>query len=452
MCVITQGPTVYFTGGWGTNDWMALALVGSEETMYFSPSSTYLEIGVKEGSQQIKLNSWEGLTAGSYVVRLFANGENDVIAQSEAFEITEEDINAFNPLGKGTVTITAPASFSEDTCVGPTVSFTGGWGTNDWFVLAEVGSASDACLFASASYPETGVKEGSQQIVIDGYKGVVAGRYIVRYFARGGYGMLGESEEFDISEEDIRVLNVARNPYYGASATIVAPADWASAKGPTVVFSKGGGNRDFLQLTNVESKEPIADSLTYIEDDTTAGTKAIQLRSTSRLSAGTYTVAYNTGGEVIAETSPFEITEGDVEALRAFFAQYIGKGSVSIITPANWAQGCGPTVSFSGGSGLGGFLALHIAQGEQPSEGIRTNIPNIDGNYVTEGTIAIAYSAMYGDLPVGNYTVRFFLNTNSEDEIVGESEVFQITEADKEARDAFIQEAYSNQCDYGGRW
>ena len=89
-----------FTGGTGRNDWIALARNGCGNEEYVDSSATYLSgltevTGPTEGTKEIRLRGYKDMSAGSYVVRFFASGVvpcHGLIAQSEAFEVTDEDM------------------------------------------------------------------------------------------------------------------------------------------------------------------------------------------------------------------------------------------------------------------------------------------------------------------------------------------------------------------------
>jgi len=163
--------TVTYAGLSGnTGDWIALAADGSDNTSYLD----YRYVTGASGTATFTAPS-----AGSYVVRAFAQGTYTLLVQSSVFTTG----------GAGPSISADHASYTSGATV--TVTYAGLPGNpGDWIAIAAAGS--DNTSYIDYAYA-TGAS-GTATFTAPG-----AGSYVVRAFAQGTYTRLAESAAFSVS-------------------------------------------------------------------------------------------------------------------------------------------------------------------------------------------------------------------------------------------------------------
>ncbi len=341
-------------------DWVSIAVAGS-------PDDT-LVLFDYTGSTIIGSRSFRGLTAGTYVARVYTNNNYNKLAESASFTVTTAS-------SSGTVSTNNTAYTTTDTVV---VTYGGLPGTpTDWVSIEPSGSPVGTVVQFSYT---SGTPSGTLS-----FSGLAVGSYVARTYGNNGFVMAAESAVFTVS--------AGTNPY-----TVTTNASNYSTGSPvTVTFAGGpGGPYDWISISASGSPQDNVVDWTYISGQASGSVIF------NGLAAGSYVARLhlNNSYVIAQESAVFTVTVA--ASVTTDKTNYSTAESV-VVTYGNMART--PT----------DYIAIFTSPGD---------------TYVTfqytSGTPSGTLS--FGGLTAGSYRAKAFFN-NDPSSVKGTSAVFNVAAA-----------------------
>ena len=256
--------TVTLAGGLGgTNDWLALAPVGSADSNVLQ--WTYVGAGVTTRTWTVTMPT----TAGAYEFRLFLNAGYTRAATSPAVTVSPATLAV-------SITTVAPGGSVTATLAG------GAGGPSDWLVLAAVGAPDSSVL--QWTYVGAGVTSRTWTVTMP----PTAGPYEFRLLLNGTYARAATSPPVTVS---------------AAAPTLTVNTTSVGAGGSATVTLTGGpgGSTDQLVLAPVGAPDSTVLQWTYVGAGVTTRTWTVTMPATP--GAYEFRLLLN-GGLTRAATSP----------------------------------------------------------------------------------------------------------------------------------------------------
>ena len=247
----------------GTNDWLALAPVGSADSNVLQ--WTYVGAGAATRTWTVTMPT----TAGAYEFRLFLNAGYTRAATSPAVTVSPATLAV-------SITTVAPNGSVTATLSG------GAGGPSDWLVLAAVGAPDSSAL--QWTYVGAGVTSRTWTITMP----ATAGPYEFRLFLNGTYARAATSPPVTVS---------------AAAPTLTVNTTSVGAGGSATVTLTGGpgGSTDRLVLAPVGAPDSTVLQWTYVGAGVTSRTWTVTMPATP----GSYEFRLLlNGGPTRAATSP----------------------------------------------------------------------------------------------------------------------------------------------------
>jgi hypothetical protein len=248
-----------------TQNWIGIAPQGAPANTYVA--WTYLPAGLS-GTTSLQLPATA--TPGAYVVRVFADDDFAILAESSPFAVrypaaTTADATSYAYRAPITVTSSPPQHQFED-----------------WVAIAPYGSL-------ATTYTAWAYTNGSDVVVIDS-EAIVPGKYVARFLPANGFTIAGESAPFVV--QPVPVSTNAEAYFRGDTITVSFSTRGAAAK-------------DWVEIVT-----PQAPTSAYLVWQFTGGSGAGTVSlSSAALPPGSYVARFLPDDEMtsVGESAPFVV-------------------------------------------------------------------------------------------------------------------------------------------------
>jgi hypothetical protein len=368
-------------------DWMALYAPGAADTafitwMHVSCSKTP---GASAAAGSCPLVVPATLPAGTYQMRLFANGVYSLLTTSNSFTVAAS---------AGPTLTVSPATIAPGGTVTAAWSGIAAPTAADWMALYAPGAADTAFItwmhVSCSKTPGGSAAAGSCPLVVPAT--LPAGTYQMRLFANGVYSLLTTSNSFTVI--------ASAGPTLTVSPATIAPggtvtAAWSGIAEPTAadwmaLYAPGAADTAFITWMHVScSKIP--------GDSAAAGSCPLVVPAT--VPAGTYQMRLFANGvySLLTTSNSFTVTAPAGPTLTVTPAAIAAGGTVT----AAWSGIAAPTAAdwmalYASGAADTAFITwMHVSCSKTP------------GDSAAAGSCPLVVPAT---LPAGTYQMRLFAN------------------------------------------
>jgi hypothetical protein len=385
-----------------TTDWMALYVPGTPHTSYIDwvyVSCTKTQ-GSASASGSCAFTIPASVAAGTYEIRLFANGQNSLLATSNAFTVTAPG---------GPTLAVSPTTIARGSSVTATWSGIAAPTTTDWMALYVPGTPHTSYIdwiYVSCTKTQ-GSASASGSCAFTIPAAVAAGTYEMRLFANGQNSLLATSNAFTVTAPGGPTLAVSPTTIARGNAVTAA---WSGIAAPTTT--------DWMALYVAGADDTAVIDWVYLSCTTVPGAASASgscaFTIPESVPAGTYEMRLFANGQYsrVATSNVFTVTAPG--------------GPTIAVTPTTIARGSSVTAAWSGIAGptTTDWMALYVPGTPHTSY--------IDWIYVsctkTQGGSALASGSCAFTIPAsvaaGTYEIRLF--ANGQNSLLAGSNLFQV--------------------------